>query len=193
MRGRPSIFSPELAALLCERLAGGETLRAICRDEGMPDERTVRRWALDDVEGFSGPYAKAREIGYQSLADELLKLPTIWAANGDAIGSASIPANGCSPRRSPRSTATSSRSSIVAPYPLATSSPLSVRDSRKRRPLKTAAKARPRATARLGPAPSSMSEADAARGFGLVPSSLNAGCSHRHWLPRRLPNRPETL
>ena len=65
MRGRPSIFSRELADRLCERLADSETLRAICRDEGMPDERTVRRWALDDVGGFAGHYAKAREIGYQ--------------------------------------------------------------------------------------------------------------------------------
>jgi Bacteriophage Sf6, terminase small subunit-like len=69
MRGRPSIFSPELADRLCERLADGETLRAICRDEGMPDERTVRRWALDDLEGFSTQYARAREIGYQGMAD----------------------------------------------------------------------------------------------------------------------------
>ena len=77
MRGRPSIFSPELAALLCERLAGGETLRAICRDADMPDERTVRRWALDDVEGFAGHYARAREIGYQDIASLLARQPGV--------------------------------------------------------------------------------------------------------------------
>ena len=81
MRGRPSIFSAELASLLCERLADGETLRAICRDEGMPDERTVRRWALDDVEGFSTQYARAREIGYQSMADDLTEIAD--AKDGD--------------------------------------------------------------------------------------------------------------
>ena len=81
MRGRPSIFSPELAALICERLAAGETLRAICRDEGMPDERTVRRWALDDVEGFSAQYARAREIGYQGMADALTEIAD--AKDGD--------------------------------------------------------------------------------------------------------------
>ena len=81
MRGRPSIFSPELAERLCERLADGETLRAICRDEGMPDERTVRRWALDDVEGFSTQYARAREIGYQSMADDLTEIAD--AKDGD--------------------------------------------------------------------------------------------------------------
>ena len=81
MRGRPSIFSPELADRLCERLADGETLRAICRDEGMPDERTVRRWALDDVEGFAGHYARAREIGYQGMADDLTEIAD--AKDGD--------------------------------------------------------------------------------------------------------------
>ena len=81
MRGRPSIFSPELADRLCERLADGETLRAICRGEGMPDERTVRRWALDDVEGFSTQYARAREIGYQSMADDLTEIAD--AKDGD--------------------------------------------------------------------------------------------------------------
>ena len=81
MRGRPSIFSPALADRLCERLADGETLRAICRDEGMPDERTVRRWALDDLEGFSAQYARAREIGYQSMADDLTEIAD--AKDGD--------------------------------------------------------------------------------------------------------------
>ena len=40
----------------------------------MPDERTVRSWALADVEGFAAQYAHAREIGYQNLADELLEI-----------------------------------------------------------------------------------------------------------------------
>jgi len=70
-RGRPSIFSEELATRICERLAAGETLRAICRDDDMPDERTVRTWARDN-EVFSPQYAKAREIGYQGMADEII-------------------------------------------------------------------------------------------------------------------------
>jgi hypothetical protein len=69
--GRPSLYSEELAARICERLAFGETLRAICRDEDMPSETTVRRWALDDVEGFSAQYARAREIGYHGMFDEI--------------------------------------------------------------------------------------------------------------------------
>lgn len=72
--GRPSDFTHELAAKICERLQDGRTLREICRDEDMPDERTVRGWAASDREGFYPQYARAREIGYQSMADELLEI-----------------------------------------------------------------------------------------------------------------------
>lgn len=72
--GRPSSYTPELAAEICRRLAMGETLRAICRDDHMPDERTVRTWALDDVNGFSPQYAKAREIGYHGMFDQVLEI-----------------------------------------------------------------------------------------------------------------------
>jgi hypothetical protein len=40
----------------------------------MPDESTVRHWALDDREGFYPQYAKAREVGYQAMADEVLEI-----------------------------------------------------------------------------------------------------------------------
>ena len=72
--GRPSKYIPELAANICERLAAGESLRAVCRSEGMPPESTVRGWALDDVEGFSAQYARAREIGCYAMADELREI-----------------------------------------------------------------------------------------------------------------------
>jgi hypothetical protein len=67
-RGRSSTYTSELAHRICERLADGETLRAICRDEGRPDERTVREWAVDDVEGFSPQYARARQTRPNSFA-----------------------------------------------------------------------------------------------------------------------------
>lgn len=73
-RGRPSAFTADLAKEICSRLASGETLRAVCRDENMPPESTVRKWALEDRNGFSAQYATAREIGYQSMADELLDI-----------------------------------------------------------------------------------------------------------------------
>lgn len=59
---------------ICERLAEGVTLREVCRREGMPTEAAVRKWALNDVDGFSAQYARAREIGYLSMADELVEI-----------------------------------------------------------------------------------------------------------------------
>jgi hypothetical protein len=73
-RGRPSTYTPEIAKAICNRLAAGETLRAVCRGEEMPAEVTVRAWALDDVEGFSAQYARAREIGYATLFDQMLEI-----------------------------------------------------------------------------------------------------------------------
>jgi len=73
-RGRPSLFTQALAARICERLADGETLLAVCRDETMPSDATVRRWAIEDQSGFSAQYARAREVGYAKMADEILEI-----------------------------------------------------------------------------------------------------------------------
>ena len=72
--GRLSIFTPEIAKTICEHLADGMTLREVCRIEGMPDERTVRNWALENREGFFPQYAQARAIGYYSMADEVVEI-----------------------------------------------------------------------------------------------------------------------
>lgn len=72
-RGRPSKFTQELAARICERLSAGETLRAVCRDEEMPTHSAVLGWAAKD-DGFSDQYARAREAGYLQMAEELLEI-----------------------------------------------------------------------------------------------------------------------
>ena len=40
-----NLYTPALADTICKRIAEGESLRAICRDPGMPSEGTVRGWA----------------------------------------------------------------------------------------------------------------------------------------------------
>lgn len=72
--GRPSTFSQKTADAICARLAAGESLRAICRDSEMPPDSTVRQWVIDDAEGFAAQYARARDLGLDSLADELLEI-----------------------------------------------------------------------------------------------------------------------
>ena len=45
-RRRPSVrFSAELGRAICARVAAGETVQSICRDEGMPSRGTVTEWA----------------------------------------------------------------------------------------------------------------------------------------------------
>jgi len=72
--GRKTTYSAQVADAVLARLATGETLRAICRDEGMPPESSVREWALDDREGFAARYARAREMGAYAMADEMLEI-----------------------------------------------------------------------------------------------------------------------
>lgn len=73
-RGRPSLYTDKIAAEICERLASGESLRAICRDEKMPAESTVRSWYVDDLNGFAARYARARDIYLDVMADEILDI-----------------------------------------------------------------------------------------------------------------------
>ena len=71
--GRPTLYSPELADIICERLVLGESLRSICRDDEMPAISTVFRW-LRVEEGFSDQYARAREEQADTLADEIVEI-----------------------------------------------------------------------------------------------------------------------
>ena len=72
-QGRPSKFTSALAGAICRRLAEGESLRAICRDKGMPSVATVRAWVLAR-DGFAEQCARARDLGLDMLADEVLDI-----------------------------------------------------------------------------------------------------------------------
>lgn len=67
-------YSEELGAKICDRLADGETLTAICKSGNIPSERTVRSWASDPDHPFSRAYDKAREVGYHKMADDILDI-----------------------------------------------------------------------------------------------------------------------
>lgn len=72
--GRPTSYTAEIAAEVCARLADGETLRQICRSEHIPAATTVRQWVLDDREGFSVQYARARDLCLEAWADEITEI-----------------------------------------------------------------------------------------------------------------------
>lgn len=71
--GRPSKYSAELAALICGRIAEGESLRQICRDDAMPGISTVMQWLAAKPE-FVEQYARAREAQQDAWADEILEI-----------------------------------------------------------------------------------------------------------------------
>jgi hypothetical protein len=71
--GRPSEFNAELGDRICERLADGESLRAVCRSEDMPDKVTVFRW-LRTYEDFRNQYARAKDESADALADDILDI-----------------------------------------------------------------------------------------------------------------------
>ena len=72
-RKPPVPYSDELGDLICQRLRNGETLRCICKSEDMPTESTVREWA-SEATSFAANYARARELGYAKMADEVIAL-----------------------------------------------------------------------------------------------------------------------
>lgn len=75
LRGRPSTYTPEVGAEICVRLAEGETLTDICRDDHMPPRGTVTRWLVTDLHpDFSLAYARARHIQLEGFRDEILDI-----------------------------------------------------------------------------------------------------------------------
>jgi hypothetical protein len=71
--GRPSLYTPELAAELCKRLALGKSLRTVCKDDDMPGITTVFNW-LHTHEDFVKQYARAKEEAADALVDEMLDI-----------------------------------------------------------------------------------------------------------------------
>jgi hypothetical protein len=101
--GRPSDFTQEIADAICERIADGESLRAICSDADMPNKATVFRWLGDKKHSaFCDQYARAREAQADSLVDDMIDIaddgrndwmerldkddrPIGWMENGEAL------------------------------------------------------------------------------------------------------------
>ena len=72
-RGRPSKYTPEVAEIILKGVSEGLSLRKVCEAEDMPSEATVRRWVIDDTEGFSAQYTRSRDIGLDCRADALVE------------------------------------------------------------------------------------------------------------------------
>lgn len=71
--GRPSKYSEQVAAKICEQLALGHSLRAICTTPDMPSRAAVFRW-LAEYPAFRDRYAHARELQADTFADEIVHI-----------------------------------------------------------------------------------------------------------------------
>ena len=67
-------YSPDIAKEICDRLAKGESLRAICESPYMPEESAVRQWAIKDSHGFTAQYTQARDLGLDVMADMTISI-----------------------------------------------------------------------------------------------------------------------
>jgi terminase small subunit-like protein len=63
----------ELEETILEQLREGKPLKSICKAPGMPRESTVRTWASEDGP-FAERYQRARQLGYEKMADELVAI-----------------------------------------------------------------------------------------------------------------------
>ena len=71
-------YSEEIAQAICARIAEGEPLRVICREEGMPSKSQVYNWLDPENEAFVpefvGRFARARKQGFDAIAEGTLEI-----------------------------------------------------------------------------------------------------------------------
>lgn len=70
-------YAVHTARKLCQRLAAGENLQAICRESRMPDRLTVYRWLIDRPD-FRTLFLQAKQLSAQALCDQMIEI-----ADGD--------------------------------------------------------------------------------------------------------------
>lgn len=70
--GRPTDYSKELATLICKRIAQGESVRKIEKDDNMPSGVTIYSWLLDeDKQEFLKQYESSRAIQAENMFEEI--------------------------------------------------------------------------------------------------------------------------
>lgn len=71
--GRPTDYTPELAAEICARIADGRSVREIARSDDMPAMSSIFLW-LSKYQEFSEQYAQACDARVFYMAEELLDI-----------------------------------------------------------------------------------------------------------------------
>jgi len=72
-KGSGSKYTQDIADQICDLVSNGVNLRSVCRMQGMPAWRTVYDWVVAKPD-FAARLARAREMGYDALAEEALEI-----------------------------------------------------------------------------------------------------------------------
>lgn len=69
----PFPYEDRIGTIICNRIADGESLRSICRDEGMPSKALVLRW-VGELPSFRDQYVRAREAQADGYFEEIVDI-----------------------------------------------------------------------------------------------------------------------
>lgn len=87
--GRPSLYNTEIAEKICDLIARGMSLRAICSSKDMPTTSTVCLW-LSKEPSFSEQYTRAREEQADIFADEIIDIADAVAPDSAEVAKAKL-------------------------------------------------------------------------------------------------------
>lgn len=79
--GRPSLYTEEIADMICDKLTEGLSLRKICQLDGFPKASAIYTW-LDKYPEFAEKYTRAREVATEDMLEDILEIadhPTLDA------------------------------------------------------------------------------------------------------------------
>ena len=76
--------TPEVIERLLGGIADGKTLRALCREDGMPNWRTVYDWIEADAE-LAAQVARARELGFDAIAEDVFDIADGTRASSEHV------------------------------------------------------------------------------------------------------------
>ena len=76
--------TPEVIERLLGGIADGKTLRALCREDGMPNWRTVYDWIEAD-EQLAAQVARARELGFDAIAEDVFDIADGTRASSEHV------------------------------------------------------------------------------------------------------------
>ena len=71
--GRPTIYTQDLVDEICSRLACGESMRSVARDDEMPAMATMFRWMREKPE-FKEQYNAAKEESADAHSEDILDI-----------------------------------------------------------------------------------------------------------------------